>query len=146
MSLKLFPTAGCLGGNSPRGAIWNFCYLNECQSSPLSMYAIPLIASEECLLDGSAYPNNNDLLRSMLINECASGSLQSYYELVRGNDLSAWAEFLLHRKRLCGIHIKKRILSELPERRRLGELSSGGIFTTGLPQEDANRYHSSLKV
>ena len=52
------------------------------------MYAIPLDVSEECLLDRWAYPSNNDLLRSMLINEGVSESLQSYYELVRGVDLS----------------------------------------------------------
>ena len=47
------------------------------------MYATPLNVSEECLSDRWAYPSNNDLLRSMLINEGVSGSLQSYYELVR---------------------------------------------------------------
>ena len=38
----------------------------------------------------------------MLINEGVSGSLQSYYELVRGDDLPDWDELLLHRKRLWG--------------------------------------------
>ena len=40
----------------------------------------------------------------MLINEGAPGSLQSYYELVRGDDLFDWGgELLLRRKRLCGL-------------------------------------------
>ena len=53
------------------------------------MYEIHLGFSGECLLDRWDYPSNNDLLRSMLISVCVSGSLESYYELVRGNDLSA---------------------------------------------------------
>ena len=72
-----------------------------------------------------------------------SGSLQPYYELVRDNDLYAWGVLLLHRKLLRGIQIKKRILSERLERRLLGQLSLGDIFTTGLPREDVGRYHSS---
>ena len=74
------------------------------------MYAISLDVSEECLLDRWAYPSNNDLLRSMLINEGLPGSLQSYYELVRDNDLSAWGELLLHRKLLCELLAKNVFL------------------------------------
>ena len=88
-------------------------------------------------------PSNNDLPMSMLINEGASGSLQSYYELVRVDDLYARRGLLLRRKRLCEIQIKKRILSERLERRRLGQLSLGNIFTTCLPREAVGRYHSS---
>ena len=54
------------------------------------MYAIPLSAAAECLTDKDPSPSSNDLLRSMLINEGVSGSSQTYYELVRGGDLSAW--------------------------------------------------------
>ena len=36
----------------------------------------------------------------MVINEGVSESLQSYYGLVHGNDLSAVGELLSHRKRL----------------------------------------------
>ena len=68
MSLKLL-----LGRTARRkffeGAIWNFCYPNEGNSSPLLMYAIPLSATEECLLDRGPYPSNNDLLMAMLIND-----------------------------------------------------------------------------
>ena len=46
----------------------------------------------------------------MLINEGASESLQSYYELVRDNDLSAREELLLHRKRLSGLLVKNGFL------------------------------------
>ena len=50
------------------------------------------------------YRSNNDLLRPMLINEGVSESLQSYYELVHGNDLSDWGGgLLLHRKRLLEV-------------------------------------------
>ena len=87
---------------SARGTIWNFCYLNEGRRSPLLMYAIPLNATEECLLDRGSYPSNNDILRAMLINEGVSGSLQSYYELARDNDLSSRGGLLLRRKRLWG--------------------------------------------
>ena len=55
------------------------------------MYEIALKVSEECLLDRWSYPSNIDLLRSMLINEGVSGSLQAYYELVHDNDLYARA-------------------------------------------------------
>ena len=88
-------------------------------------------------------PSNNDLPMSMLINEGASGSLQSYYELVRVDDLYARRGLLLRRKRLCEIQIKKRILSELPGRRSLGQLSPGDILTTCLPLGDADIYYSS---
>ena len=44
-----------------------------------------------CLLDRWGRPSNNDLLRSMLINEGVPGSLQAYYGLVRENDLTDWA-------------------------------------------------------
>ena len=88
------------------------------------MYAVPLRFTEECLSDRWSYPSNNDRLRSMLINECVSGSLQSYYELVRDDDLLAlcvwWGGLLLHRKRLCEIQINRRILSERLERQSLG--------------------------
>ena len=50
-----------------------------------------------------AYSSYNDLLMSMLINEGVSGSLQSYYELVSDDDLSAWVELLLRRKRHWGL-------------------------------------------
>ena len=53
------------------------------------MCAIPLDVSEDCLLDRWAYPSNDDLLMSMLISEGVSESLQSRYELVQDNDLSA---------------------------------------------------------
>ena len=69
------------------------------------MYAIPLDVSVDCLLDRWNYTSNNDLLRSMLINEGVSESLQSYYELVRDSDLSArW--LLLHRKRLLELLVR----------------------------------------
>ena len=74
---------------------------------------------------------------------CVSGSLHSYYELVRDNDLSACAKLLLHRKRSPVVLVRKRILMERLERMRLGRLSLDNIFTTGLPQEDADRYYSS---
>ena len=82
-----------------------------------------------------------------------SESLQSYYELVRDNDLSARGGSgcvvgggggpILHRKRLRGIQIQKRILPERLERNLLARLSLGNIFTTGLPLEGAGRYYSS---
>ena len=71
-----------------------------------------------------------------------SGSLQSYHELVRDDDLLEWGE-LMRRKRLWGVKVRKRILSERMEQRRFGQLTLGNIFTTGLPQEDADRYFSS---
>ena len=74
------------------------------------MYAIPQDVSGDCLSDRWAYPSNNDLLRSMSINEGVSESLQSYYELVHDNDLSAWGELLLHRKRLCELLAKNVFL------------------------------------
>ena len=52
-----------------RGAIWNFCYLDESSRSPLLMDAVPLDVTEECLLDQVSYPSNSDFLRSSLINE-----------------------------------------------------------------------------
>ena len=70
------------------------------------MYAIPLAVSGDCLLGRWAYPSSNDLLMSMLINEGVSESLQSYYELVRDNDLSDWAELLLRRKRLLELLVE----------------------------------------
>ena len=102
------------------------------------MYAMPLNAIEEreSLLGNVPIVSGNDLLRSVLINEGASGSLQSYYVLVRDNDLTAWVELLLHRKRLREMQIKKRILSERLERRRLGQLSLGDILT---PRATARR-------
>ena len=47
---------------------------------------------------------------SMLINEGVSESLQSYYGLVRDNDLSDWDGLLLHRKRLWGLLVKNVFL------------------------------------
>ena len=67
------------------------------------MYAALLDFCEECLSGRWNYQRSNDLLRSMLINEGVSGSLQPYYELVRDNDLSACGGLLLHRKRLGGL-------------------------------------------
>ena len=107
------------------------------------MYAIPLGVSEDCLLDRWDYPSNNDLLRSMLINEGVSESLQAYYELVHGDDLSACGELLLHRKRLLELLPTKRILTERLGMIRLDQFPLGNIFTTGLPREDADRYYSS---
>ena len=77
------------------------------EEAHLPTYAIPIDVSGGCLLDRWAYPSNNDLLRSMLINEGVSGSLQSYYELVQADDLSACDELLLHRKRLCKLLVRK---------------------------------------
>ena len=90
-----------IGGNSSRWTIRNFCYPDGSKRSPMLMYASPLNVIEESLLGDVSRVSNNDLLRSMLINEGVSGSLQTYYELVRENDLSARAELLVHRKRLC---------------------------------------------
>ena len=86
---KIISYGGLLGRNSSMGGIRNFCYPNESRRSPLLKYAIPLDVSGECLLDRWAYPSNNDLLRLAIINEGVFESLQSYYELAHGNDLSA---------------------------------------------------------
>ena len=107
------------------------------------MCAIPLDVSEDCLLDRWAYPSNDDLLMSMLISEGVSESLQSCYELVRDNDLPAWEGLLLHRKRLSELLGRKRIPMERLGKIRLGRLSLDEIFTTGLPQEDADMYYYS---
>ena len=89
------------------------------------------------------FPCNNDILRSMLINEGVSGSLHPYYELVQDNDLSATGGLLLRRKRLWELQVRKRILSQRPGEMRLGQFSPGDIFTTGLPRGDADRCISS---
>ena len=102
------------------------------------MYAVPLNVIAECVRRNAFRVPNKDLLRAMLINEGVSGSLQSYHELAQENGLSACGWLLLRRKRLCDIQIKKRILSERLERRRLGQLSLGGICTRGLPREDVD--------
>ena len=67
------------------------------------MYATPLEVSGDCLLGRRPHPSNNDHLMSTLINEGMSGSIQSYYELVSDDDLSAWVELLLRRKRHWGL-------------------------------------------
>ena len=107
------------------------------------MYAIPLDSTGECLLDEVSYPPNNDFLRSLLINEGCSEITVSYYELARYNDLLARVDLLAHRKLLFGIWTKRRIHSGRLEKRRLGQLSVDNIFTSGLPQDYADRYYSS---
>ena len=126
-----------------RGKIWNFCYLDEGRRSPLLIYEIPLNETEECLSDRGSYPSNNALLRAMLINDGVSESLQSYYELVRDNDLLARGGFFYIENVFGWMQIKKRILSERRERKRLDQLSSGNIFPTGLSLEDVDRYYPS---
>ena len=94
---------------------------------------------------GRGYPYNNDLLRSILINEGVSGSLQSYYELVRDIDLSAWGTSFTSKSPL-GITGQKRMRTErleTLEHASLDQLSLGNIFAAGLPKEDADRYFSS---
>ena len=81
----------------------------------------------------------------VLINAGVSESLQPYHELVRDNDLLACGGFLMRRKRIGEIQVKKRILSERLEQRRLDHWPLGSIFTTGLPQEDVGRYYFSKK-
>ena len=108
------------------------------------MYALPLNVSGANIPGDVYYPSNSfDFLGSFLINEGVSGSLPPYHELVHGDDLLALWGLLMCRKRLWGIQVGKRILLERLWQRRLGQLSSGYIFTTGLPQEDVDRYHSS---
>ena len=63
------------------------------------MYAVSLNAISESPLGNVFRVSNNELLRSMLINEGVSGSLQSYYELARDSDLSSWGGLLLHHKK-----------------------------------------------
>ena len=135
--------------NSSRGTIRNCFYLNECQRRPLLTYAILLNFYEENLLGNGSYPLNSfDFLGSLLINGGMSESLQAYQELVHDNDILASGGLLLRRKRLWEIQVRKRILSERLEQRRLDQLPIGNIFTTGLPQEDTDRYFllKSLKT
>ena len=109
------------------------------------MYEIPMGFSGECLLNRWDYPSNSDLLMSMLINEGVYVSLQSYYELVRGNDLSARGASFTSKTSL-GITSQKRILTERLERldqSSLDQLSMGNIFTAGPPLEDSDTYLSS---
>ena len=49
---------------------------------------------------------------SMLINEGVYGSLQPYYELVRGDDLSALEALLLHSRSLSELLVKSGILRQ----------------------------------
>ena len=107
------------------------------------MYAIPLDVAGKCLLDKVPNPPNNDFLGSSLINAWVSESMVSYYELARYNDLLARVDLLAHRKLLFGIWTKRRIHSGRLEKRRLGQLSVDNIFTSGLPQDYADRYYSS---
>ena len=81
------------------------------------------------LLGEMSYQPNNDFLRSVLINDGASGAMTSYYEGARESDLLAWGNLHLYRR---------RFLEEL-----LGRFPLGDIFTTGLPQGDADRYRLS---
>ena len=135
-----------IGVNPSIGAIWNFRYLNECRRIPLLIYETLLGVSRGSLLvrggrgGGVTHsPSNNDPPTSMLINEDASGSLQSYCELVRLDLLSSMDVPLPHRKRLWGLRIRKRILTWDGCEMRLGQMSLGDIVTTGLPKEEAGR-------
>ena len=92
------------------------------------MYATPLEDSGDCLSGRRYYPSNNDLLRSILINEGAPGSLQSYYELARDNDLPDRWELILRRKRIFGITSQKTDPYVTTGRIRLGQLSLCYIF------------------
>ena len=75
------------------------------------MYSISLNVCGGNILDNVSYPSSSfDFLGSFLINEGVSGSLPSYHELVRDDDLLALAELLIRRKRLLEIQVKKRTL------------------------------------
>ena len=69
-----------------------------------------------------------------------SGNMKSYYERARDSDLLARGDLLLFRKLLLGKGREIVFLSEEEKRRRLDQLSLDNIFTTGLPQEDAEIY------
>ena len=72
---------------------------------------------------------NDDLLISALINAELPGSMTFYYGKVGGIDSIDWGNLLLRRRDLSA--------------KRLDRMSLGGIFTIGLPLEDAGRYYSS---
>ena len=96
----------CLAREAWRGSfergVWNFRYPNESQRSPMLMYAIPLNVIAESLPRNVFRMSNNDLTRSMLTNEGASGGLQPYFALAHEDDISARGGLLLHRKLLSG--------------------------------------------
>ena len=92
------------------------------------IYAHSLHSTED-LLDEMPHPSSNDFLRSVLINEGASEAMAAYYDGVRESDLLAWRNLLLYRRRWL--------------KARLDRLPLDNIFTTGLPQEDMDRYRLS---
>ena len=119
-----------------RGNIWNFCYPRVRGVRPRLFYAHSPNVDEGDSTRGIPPPSNNDFLISVLINEEMSGNMTSYYERVQDSDLLARGNLILRRKRLLGEETRSR----------LGQLSLGDIFKTGLPQEDVGRYYFTFKV
>ena len=107
MSVKITPQCGLRGESFPDGGHWDFCFLRGNRKSPLLMYDIPLNVTEECLPGEPAFSSNNDFLRSMLINEGASGRLQSRYELTLERDLLARGRVFFYIENVFGDTIRE---------------------------------------